>query len=278
MSHAGVSAIVPAGGLGSRVGQLSEYLPKEMLPLGDRTVMRAILGEAVAAGVDEIVVVTRRAKPLLVDHCRQIFREIQSQECGYQVDLKIAFQRAPTGLGDAVRVGLRATSNDWALVLLGDCVYPDAALSRTLIARCHQFAAATVGVMAVPQSESWQFGVYTIDPSADELRIVSAVEKPRRRFGRNTAYVATGRYVLPRELVELIDRVEPDASGEIGLTEALDLYCRDAMLLGTIYEKSYQDVGSVAGWVGGLLDSLMTMGGDTSSEVQDLIQRFLQRD
>jgi UTP--glucose-1-phosphate uridylyltransferase len=236
-------AIVPAGGLGTRLLPATKSQPKEMLPVGRKPVVQYVVEELQAAGVQQILIVTGRRKRTLEDHfdpdpelvttLKQAGNEALLADLGY-LEGKSRFyytrQSVPAGLGHAISLGADFVDGEECVVALGDSIIaaedPAAPLQAMIEAYRTLGAAAIVAVEKVPLEETFRYGIVSIDgaepPPGEPARMIDIVEKPSLGAAPTTLAVAA-RYVFGPALFEALKRTLPDRQGEIQLTDAIKL-------------------------------------------------------
>ncbi|MEJ2732508.1 MAG: UTP--glucose-1-phosphate uridylyltransferase [Anaerolineae bacterium] len=236
-------AIVPAGGLGTRLLPATKSQPKEMLPVGRKPVVQYVVEELQAAGLAQILVVTGRRKrtiedhfdpdPALVANLKQAGSEALLADLDY-LEGKSRFyytrQSTPRGLGHAILLGADFVDGDDCVVALGDSILaaedPAAPLRRMMDAYADLKAAAMVAVETVPREETFRYGIVDLggaEPLPGEpVEMTGIVEKPSVGSAPSTLAVAA-RYVFSAALFDALRRTLPDERGEIQLTDAIRL-------------------------------------------------------
>lgn len=220
-------AILPAGGLGTRLRPLTNLMPKEMLPLGDRVVLQHVVDECDAAGLTSLLVVLNRRKTAL-------FAVGEETACPIDPDTGIASRQVyfanqveQGGLAHAILHGEGFVGSDPFVVALGDTVIhggEESLMARMIAAHLEHGAVATVAAQVVPGERISRYGVFDpVDPSEAEapvFRVRRIVEKPP--LGQAPSNLAiTARYVFSPEIFAAIRAVGRNASGEFELTEAM---------------------------------------------------------
>jgi UTP--glucose-1-phosphate uridylyltransferase len=228
-------AIIPAAGLGTRFLPATKAMPKEMLPIVDKPTIQYIIEEAVASGIEDIIIVTGKGKRAIEDHfdnAPELERNLLDKgkldvldKVRYPSDLaNIHYirQKEPKGLGHAVWCARNFIGDEPFAVLLGDdIVQSDTPCVRQLINQYEQTGSSIIGVQKVPHNETHRYGV--IDPSTIEGRryqVSNFVEKPMQGTAPSNLAIM-GRYVLTPEIFEFLENQETGAGGEIQLTDAI---------------------------------------------------------
>jgi UTP--glucose-1-phosphate uridylyltransferase len=241
-------AVIPAAGLGTRFLPATKAIPKEMLPIVDVPTIQLVIEEALAAGIEEIILVTGRGKASIEDHfdiayeledtlARRGKRELLEPvaKLSRRIRLISVRQKEPLGLGHAVLVARQAAGGEAVAVLLGDDLIDADGLPRSGIGQlCDEYARAggAAGVIAlseVPPGQEHLYGVVAGDvvPGADAqgesgrlLKLTDLVEKPAPGTAPSRLAII-GRYVLPPSIWDILERTPPGKGGEIQLTDAL---------------------------------------------------------
>jgi UTP--glucose-1-phosphate uridylyltransferase len=261
-------AVFPAAGLGTRFLPATKAQPKEMLPVVDKPLIQYAAEECSASGIENIIVVTGRGKNAIEDHfdySPELERFLREKGDARRADLvrdiggKIHFsyirQKEPLGLGHAVLVAKELVGDEPFAVLLGDviCDGPEPA-TRAL---CDVYEATGIGaiaVEAVPRELIHLYGVVDVRPATEpkwgnRLRqVFDLVEKPTADKAPSNLSVI-GRYVLPPEIFDCLERTKPGSGGEIQLTDALRMLAREQGLWALITEGKSYDAGDKLGFL-----------------------------
>lgn len=247
------TAVVPAAGLGTRLAPATRTVPKEMLPLGDRPVLHHVLEEAVAAGLEDLVVVTGR-------HGRIVREYFDGTVLPREARVRFVRQERPEGLGHAVLLARPHTGADPFCVLLGDSVVtpPGGADLARLLAAHEETGDPTLALEPVPAEETARRGV--VRPARREMRprpgervrITGLVEKPDPAEAPSGWCVAA-RYVLTPEIYPILEALEPGLDGELQLTDALDELARRRPVHGIVIQGRRHDVGNPPDYARALL-------------------------
>ena len=236
-------AIVPAGGLGTRLLPATKSQPKEMLPVGRKPVVQYVVEELQAAGLRQILIVTGRHKRTIEDHfdldpnlvavLKEGGNEALLAELEYMEGKSHFYytrQSTPSGLGHAISLGADFVDGDDCVVALGDSIIaaedPAAPILAMMEAHRQLGAAAIVAVEKVPREETFRYGIVSIGgaepPLGEPVLMTDIVEKPLSGTAPSTLAVAA-RYVFGPGLFEALRRTLPDKRGEIQLTDAIRL-------------------------------------------------------
>jgi len=262
-------AIIPAAGLGTRFLPATKAVPKEMLPIVDVPTLQLVVEEALAAGIEEIVLVTGRGKGTIEDHfdvsyeLEHTLRERNKTELLQQVEkiskmvrLVSVRQKEPLGLGHAVLVARQAVGDEPVAVLLGDDLYDcDGKRPATgQLIEAYLRAGGDKGVIAlmeVPPGQEHLYGIVSGRTGADGVTAIDdMVEKPAP--GTSPSRLAiVGRYVLPASIWPILSRTQPGKGGEIQLTDALRTLAREGGgAIGVTVDGIRHDAGDKLGYLG----------------------------
>jgi UTP--glucose-1-phosphate uridylyltransferase len=259
-------AIFPAAGLGTRFLPVTKAQPKEMLPLVDKPTVQYGVEEAIASGIEEVVMVTGGGKRAIVDHFdRSLELEFYLRERGKQdllaileevdgltdrVDIVYVQQKEPLGLGHAVWTGRRQVEGEPCAVLLADDVILGGKPCLKQLIEAHAETGATVlAVRRVPRDQISRYGIVDINGSQGRLHgVVDMVEKPHPDDAPSDLAIF-GRYVLAPDVFEALDHAEPGTGGEIQLTDAIRQTLRRGKVVACEFEGDYYDTGTVPGYL-----------------------------
>jgi UTP--glucose-1-phosphate uridylyltransferase len=256
-------AIIPAAGLGTRFLPATKAMPKEILPIVDKPTIQYIVEEAVASGIEDIIIVTGKGKRAIEDHfdtameLEQNLIEKEKFELLEKVryptnlaDIHYIRQKEPKGLGHAVWCARNFIGNEPFAVLLGDdIVQSETPCLKQLINQYEDTFSSVIGVQTVPDKETHRYGI--IDPSSQEGRryqVSNFVEKPKPGTAPSNLAIM-GRYILTPEIFMFLDRQEKGAGGEIQLTDAIQRLNEIQRVFAYDFEGQRYDVGEKFGFV-----------------------------
>jgi UTP--glucose-1-phosphate uridylyltransferase len=264
-------AVIPAAGLGTRFLPATKAIPKEMLPIVDVPTIQLVVEEAVASGIEEIVLVTGRGKGSIEDHFDLSFeleRTLRDrgkndllagvERISKMVRLVSVRQKEPLGLGHAVLVARHAVGDEPVAVLLGDDLYDcegrRPATGQLIDAYQRLGGAGVIALMEVPQGQEHQYGIVAGQPAGPSLlRIEDMVEKPAPGTAPSRMAIV-GRYVLPPAIWPILERTPPGKGGEIQLTDALKTLVREGVgCYGLGVDGVRHDAGDRLGYLGACL-------------------------
>ncbi|MDV2486547.1 UTP--glucose-1-phosphate uridylyltransferase GalU [Acinetobacter johnsonii] len=265
-------AIFPVAGLGTRFLPASKSIPKEMVTVVDRPAIEYVVREAVAAGIEQIILVTHSSKASIENYFDRNFELETTLEQKQKFDLLKEIkdilpahvsvvsvrQPQPLGLGHAVLCAKSIVGNDDFAVLLPDVLVKDADLTNDLslmIQRFNETHASQIMVEAVPDHLVDQYGIVDVASVPNEGQSIvmqGIVEKPAVGSAPSNLSVV-GRYVLPAKIMQLLEQTPKGAGNEIQLTDAI------AMLQQTHTVEAYRmkgqtfDCGSKLGYLKAVL-------------------------
>jgi UTP--glucose-1-phosphate uridylyltransferase len=249
-------AVIPAAGLGTRLLPATKSQPKEMLPVVDKPAIQYVVEEAVAAGIDDILVVISRGKETLQDHFDRTLELEQALEEKGKLDELEAVRRVSQlaevhyvrqhealGLGHAVSVARRHVGDEPFAVLLPDDLIEAPSGLRSMIAAHDEHQASVIALVEVSRQAIAALGAVDPEPVTDHLcRVKSIVEKPKPEEAPSTLAVI-GRYVFTPEIFDALDRTEPGVGGEIQLTDAIALLNQTQAVYGWRLDERRFDTG-----------------------------------
>lgn len=256
-------AIIPAAGLGTRFLPATKAMPKEMLPIVDKPTIQYIVEEAMASGIEDIIIVTGKGKRAIEDHFDFAPELEQNLEEKGKIELldKVRYstnladihyirQKEPKGLGHAVWCARNFIGDEPFAVLLGDdIVQSETPCLRQLISQYEETHASVIGVQTVPDNETHRYGI--VDPSVQDGRryqVNNFVEKPKPGTAPSNLAIM-GRYILTPEIFMFLDKQQTGAGGEIQLTDAIQALNQIQRVFAYDFEGQRYDVGEKLGFV-----------------------------
>ncbi|MBT2697198.1 UTP--glucose-1-phosphate uridylyltransferase GalU [Bacillus sp. ISL-40] len=256
-------AIIPAAGLGTRFLPATKAMPKEMLPIIDKPTIQYIVEEAVASGIEDIIIVTGKGKRSIEDHF-DIAHELEQNllEKG-KLDLldKVRYatnladihyirQKEPKGLGHAVWCARNFIGDEPFAVLLGDdIVQSETPCLKQLINIYEETHSSVIGVQSVPDDETHRYGIVEpLDQVGRKYQVNNLVEKPKAGTAPSNLAIL-GRYILTPEIFMFLEQQETGAGGEIQLTDAIQKLNQIQRVFAYDFEGKRYDVGEKSGFV-----------------------------
>lgn len=265
-------AIIPAAGLGTRFLPATKAQPKEMLPIVDKPTIQYIIEEAVASGIEDIIIVSGRWKRAIEDHFDKSFElEANLQAKGKTEELELIRQitnmanihyirqREPLGLGHAIWCARKFIGNEPFAVLLGDdIVVSEEPCLGQLIDTYEAHGTAVVGVQQVPDEEVHRYGIIhpktgSSHATSNIIEVDMLVEKPKREVAPSN-YAIMGRYILHPEIFDILEHQNPGAGGEIQLTDAINTLNQSKPVVAIDFKGQRYDVGDKFGFIQATID------------------------
>lgn len=260
-------AIIPAAGLGTRFLPATKAMPKEMLPIVDKPTIQYIVEEAVASGIEDIIIVTGKGKRSIEDHFDHAF-ELENNlfskgkfdlldevRRSSNVDIHYIRQKEPKGLGHAVWCARNFIGNEPFAVLLGDdIVQSRTPCIRQLAEQFEQVQKSVIGVQMVPHDQTQRYGIVSVLGKSGQLYEVNyVVEKPSEGEAPSNLAIM-GRYILTPEIFYFLEQLEEGTGGEIQLTDAIQLLNESQGVYAYDFEGTRYDVGEKLGFIMTTLD------------------------
>lgn len=255
-------AVIPAAGLGTRFLPATKAVPKEMVPIVDKPTLQYIVEEAVASGIEDILIVTGRTKRAVEDHFDKSYElETELEKSGKTAYLKeiqkisslanihYVRQKEAKGLGHAILCAKFFASSEPFAVLLGDDVVDsEVPCLKQMIEQYEKYGGSILGVQTVPESETSKYGIIKGEKIGDRVyEVENMVEKPKENPPSNVAVL--GRYIIEPEVFSYLEHTTPGAGGEIQLTDALNAMATDGNVYAYDFIGRRYDVGSKQGYL-----------------------------
>jgi UTP--glucose-1-phosphate uridylyltransferase len=255
--------VIPAAGLGTRFLPATKALPKELLPVLDRPALQWGVEEAVAAGIDTMVMVISRGKELIAHHFDSAPELERTLEARGKLDglaavrhaQKLAhftyvYQAEPLGLGHAVLQARPITQdNPFACLLPDDLSWAERPILAQLVDAYRELHTPILALTRVPRSIIGRYGAVAISESRGRLhRVTAMVEKPNPDEAPSDLAIM-GRYVLTPNVMDALETTRPGAGGEIQLTDGIAGALAEGPIWGLEFEGELLDVGTPEGWI-----------------------------
>jgi len=257
-----MKAVIPAAGLGSRFLPYTKAQPKEMIPIVDKPAIQYVVEEAVASGMNEILIVTGRGKRAIEDHFDANVELddhlARSGKPGALQDLKalmkaarIMYVRQPTpqGLGDAVLRAEDFVADDPFGVLLGDDITIDPPCAGILRAAYQRHGGSVIALQKVSREQIGRYGMAIgkeVEPGV--IRLDDLIEKPSPSQVRSTL-ATIGRYILTPGIFACLRETKVGKGGELQLTDGIRGLIDREDVYGVLYRGRRYDVGDKLGWL-----------------------------
>lgn len=278
-------AIIPAAGLGTRFLPATKAMPKEMLPIVDKPTIQYIVEEAVASGIEDIIIVTGKGKRSIEDHFDIAYELEQNllekgkldmlNEVQYATnlaDIHYIRQKQPMGLGHAVWCARNFIGDEPFAVLLGDdIVQSETPCLKQLMDVYEETHSSVIGVQTVPDEETHRYGI--VDPSVQDGRryqVNHFVEKPKQGTAPSNLAIM-GRYILTPEIFMFLDKQQKGAGGEVQLTDAIQELNQIQRVFAYDFEGRRFDVGEKLGFVKTTVEFALQ-----NEEIRDELVEFLE--
>lgn len=263
-------AIIPAAGLGTRFLPATKALPKEMLPIVDKPTIQYIVEEAVASGIEEIIIISGRGKRSIEDHFdksyeleeallrkNQLEELKEIQKISSMVKIFYVRQKEPKGLGDAILCAKSFIGNEPFAVLLGD----DIVLSSTpclkqIMNVFDRYNGSVIAVQNVPDDVVSKYGIIKpkkIVNENDLFQVDYLVEKPKKENAPSN-FAIMGRYILTPEIFEILSRLPVGQGCELQLTDAINELNKVQKVLAYNFEGRRYDIGNKIGFIMATID------------------------
>jgi len=256
-------AIIPAAGLGTRFLPATKALPKEMLPIVDKPTMQYIIEEAIASGIEDILIITGRNKKSIEDHFdKSVELELelenkhkdnllkQVRDISNMVNIHFIRQKEPKGLGHAINCARAFVGNEPFAVMLGDDIVDAKVPCLKQLMDCYEDKNATIlGVQEVENENVDKYGVVDGIQITDRVyKVNNLVEKPQIDLAPSNVAIL-GRYIITPEIFDILDNTKPGKGGEIQLTDALKTLAAKQEMYAYIFEGRRYDVGDKLGFL-----------------------------
>lgn len=263
-------AVIPAAGLGTRVLPASKAVPKEMLPIVDKPAIQYIVEEAVASGIEDILIITNRGKSLIEDHFdhapeleekllstgkKELYDTVVS--LAHLANIQYVRQKETRGLGHAVLCAKSFVGNEPFAVLYGDdVIISDTPAIGELIGVHEQYGKSVVGIKPVATELLPSYCTLGVTPVADHIyNVFDMIEKPLpEEIISNFAIL--GRCVLTPDIFDLLEKTPPSRNGEVQLTDAMRILAKRGDMMGIEYQGTRYDMGNKLG----ILQAIVEVG------------------
>ncbi|MGL4656685.1 MAG: UTP--glucose-1-phosphate uridylyltransferase GalU [Sarcina sp.] len=257
-------AIIPAAGLGTRFLPATKAQPKEMLPIVDKPTIQYIIEEAIASGIEEILIITGKGKKCIEDHFdKSLELEMQLEKSGKEellkmvreisdmVDIHFIRQKEPKGLGHAISCAKTFVGNEPFAVLLGDdIVYNDEKPCLGQLIECfNEYNTSILGVQEVAHEDVNKYGIVDgVHVENGVYKVRNLVEKPPVDEAPTNVAIL-GRYIITPRIFEILEKTKPGKGGEIQLTDALLTLISQEAMYAYNFEGIRYDVGDKLGFL-----------------------------
>ena len=256
-------AIIPAAGLGTRFLPATKAQPKEMLPIVDKPTIQYIIEEAVASGIEEILIITGRNKKSIEDHFdKSVELELELEKSGKMemlemvrnisdmVDIHYIRQKEPKGLGHAIHCAKSFVGNEPFAVMLGDDVVDNDVPCLKQLMDCYdEYKTTILGVQEVAPENVNKYGIVNGIHIEDKVyKVKDLVEKPSIEEAPSNIAIL-GRYIKTPKIFEILENTKPGKGGEIQLTDALKTLVENEAMYAYNFNGRRYDVGDKLGFL-----------------------------
>jgi len=258
-------AIIPLGGLGTRLLPLTSVLPKELLPINGKPGLEYIIEECIDAGIKEIILVISKKKEVIKkyfnnDHFfkkiinkkpydKKIKSEYQKIK-RYKKMIKFVYQNLPRGTGDAVLKCQKLIKSKHFLMLLPDDLIIKNNCSQVMIKLHKKYNSSVIASRKVKRNNVSRWGIFKLKKfNKNNFLINDVVEKPSIKSAPSN-FAVIGRYILPVEIFKILKKQRPGKDGEIHITDAIrTLIHQNNKFIGHVFAGKYLDCGTMRGYV-----------------------------
>jgi UTP--glucose-1-phosphate uridylyltransferase len=280
-------AIIPAAGLGTRFLPATKAQPKEMLPIVDKPTIQYIVEEAVASGIEEIIIIIGRGKRSIEDHFDKSY-ELEDtllrknkldmladvQKISNLVNIVYVRQKEPKGLGHAILCAKSMIGDEPFAVLLGDdIVMSEVPCLKQVIDVFEYYNSSVVAVQTVPEEDVSKYGI--IKPKgtmieSDLFHIDSLIEKPSVEEAPSK-YAIMGRYVLSPKIFEILERIPMGRGDELQLTDAINELNKHQAVFAYNFQGRRYDIGDKIGFIKATIDFALSR-----DDIRESVLAYLQ--
>ncbi|MGJ7909895.1 UTP--glucose-1-phosphate uridylyltransferase GalU [Neobacillus sp. LXY-1] len=284
-------AIIPAAGLGTRFLPATKAQPKEMLPIVDKPTIQYIVEEAVASGIEEIIMITGRGKRSIEDHFDKSF-ELEDtllrknkfealaevQKITELVKIYYVRQKEPLGLGHAILCAKNLIGDEPFAVMLGDdIVQSKTPCLKQLVDIFEYYNSSVVAIQDVPDQDVNKYGI--IKPKGQMLNeslcyVDEFVEKPNPDVAPSNLAIM-GRYILRPEIFQILEHFPIGQDNELQLTEAINQLNQTQGILAYKFEGNRYDIGDKIGYIKATIDIALQRP-DTQASVLEHLRNILE--
>jgi len=275
-------AVIPAAGLGTRFLPVTKSVPKELLPILDKPMLQYVVEEAAEAGIEQVIIVTSLGKESIasyfqpqpdLDNCLSGSPEFldKVRHVSNLAQVSFVIQEQPLGLGHAVLTAREAVGDEpFVVILPDDIVVHNPGVVAQMLEVSQRYNAGVVAVEPIPWEIVQNYGVVDAVSAGTRLhRIRGMVEKPKREDAPSNLSIV-GRYILPPEIFQCLERTKPGAKGEIQLTDGLLMLLKQEELFAYEFLGTRYDGGTPMGLLRASLEFALARD-DTREETRSLL-------
>ena len=279
-------AVIPAAGLGTRLLPNTKSIPKEMLPLVDKPVIQYIVEEAVAAGVEQILIITNRGKTSIEDYFdyapdleERLIADGKKKDARIvhdvadMADVVFMRQKETKGLGHAVWRARSFVGDEPFAVLLGDDIMlGKKPVLKQLVDAAEANSCSAVAIHEVPDELIVKYSSVKLEEKLSDrvFRISDINEKPTL-IEKFSSYAILGRYVLTPSIFDILEKTAPGRNNEIQLTDGMKELVRHEKMCGVDFEGRRYDTGNLKGYLEAIIDFALH-----NEEAGDWLREFIK--
>ena len=287
-------AVIPAAGFGTRFLPATKATPKEMLPIVDKPTIQYIVEEALASGIEDILIISGHAKRAIEDHFdstpileenlrakgkTDLLKMVQEIS---EINVHYIRQKHMRGLGDAILCARAFVDNEPFAVLLGDDVVynpkPQPPALKQLMDMYTQTGATILGCQKVPKEKVSSYGIVAGEPTINEqlMKVNDMIEKPSIEEAPSQMAVL-GRYIITPDVFEVLQNTKPGKGGEIQLTDALKVMAKRENVYAYNFTGKRYDVGDKLGFLKATVEFALRrddLSADFSSYLKDVTKNL----
>ena len=255
-------AIIPAAELVTGFLPVTKAIPKEMLPILDKPIIQYIVEEAIASGIEDIIIVTDKGNQSIEDHFDKSielenilieenkYELLEKVQAPAEVDIHFIRQKEPKGLGHAVWCARKFIGNEPFAVLMGDdIVQAKIPCLKQLIKEFEKTSSSVIGVQMITDVETPRYGIVDpINQKGQRYEVHNLVEKQEECTSPSNLAII-GRYILTPEIFKILGEAEKAKDGEIQLTEAIQKLNKMQRVFAYAFEGKQYDVGDILGYI-----------------------------
>ena len=257
------TAILPAAGLGTRFLPITKSIPKEMLPVVDKPLIQYAVEEALASGIEKIIVVDSAGKSTIGDYfdkSRMLEMELaergkhdllkEEKRLASLVDIAFIRQKEAIGVGHAVAIALPLVGEEpFAVMFCDDVIDAEPPALKQMVDEFERLQNPIVAAMEVPEAMTHKYGILdTAEKDGGSYSLKGMIEKPPKgKAPGNLAII--GRYILTPDIIPILQRIDTDHTGEVQLTTALIELLGKRKIYGYRFKGERFDAGSKIGFL-----------------------------
>jgi UTP--glucose-1-phosphate uridylyltransferase len=258
--------LFPAAGYGTRFLPATKAVPKEMLPILTKPLLQYAVEEVLSSGISNMAIVTGKGKRAIEDHFDNSF-ELDFQLKGSSKEFNLTEirkiinestftyvrQKEILGLGHAILTGQPLIGNEAFAVVLADdlCDCENDGVISQMLKIYNQYKCSIVAIENIPSYQTSNYGIIDgdlVEGTNNLFSVTNMVEKPDEKDSPSTLGII-GRYILTPDIFEILKTVSPDKSGEIQITDALNVQAKNGKVLAYKFQGNRFDCGSIEGYL-----------------------------